>query len=179
MISVNVTGVDQVRAMLSQIGKQLANKALSQTAVQVENYIEQEAAKHNKTGALVRSIYKTRLADGSWEIGHDPRHAPHAAFVVGPTKAHDIKPKNKQALRYARGGIFWFWFGPQESKQDKARIYAWIKKKGYGTNTRVMFRWPHHPGYAGDPYIQRACAMAPQIFQEKVLATLQRIDRAG
>nr|MBZ4209520.1 hypothetical protein [Rhodoferax sp.] len=67
MISINVTGVDQVRAMLQRIGPALSGQALASTALDIEHYIEQEAAKHNKKGALVRSIYKTRMADGSWE----------------------------------------------------------------------------------------------------------------
>jgi hypothetical protein len=147
MISVNVTGVDQVRAMLSQIGKQLANKALSQTAVQVENYIEQEAAKHNKTGALVRSIYKTRLADGSWEIGHDPRHAPHALFVHWGTKKHDIRPKNKKVLRWASGGVFHF--------------------------AKVV----HHPGNKPDKWLERAAASAPQMFAARVAQQVAQFNQ--
>ena len=147
MISINVTGVDQVRATLYRIGKQLANKALTQTAVQIETYVEQEAAKHNKKGALVRSIYKTRLADGSWEIGHDPRVAPHALFVHWGTKKHDIRPKNKKTLRWASGGAFHF--------------------------AKVV----HHPGNKPDKWLERAATTAPQMFAAHVAQQVAQFNQ--
>lgn len=143
-LRIDTVGVDQARASLRRIGGTLASRALASTVVDVEEIVENQAAKHNGTGALVRSIYKKRIHDG-WEIGHDPRVAPHAVFVHwgtglwGPKRAkYPIKPKRKRALRWAVGGAF---------------VFA----KG------VM-----HPGIKGDPWLTRAARAAPAIFQRHV-----------
>lgn len=143
-LRIDTVGVDQARASLRRIGSTLATRALASTVVEVEEIVENQAARHNGTGALVRSIYKKRINDG-WEIGHDPRVAPHAVFVHwgtglwGPKRAkYPIKPKRKRALRWAVGGAF---------------VFA----KG------VM-----HPGIKGDPWLTRAARAAPAIFQRHV-----------
>lgn len=145
-LTVTITGTEQVRAMLGRIGSQMAGKALAGTAVEIEHYVEREAARHNKSGALVRSIYKTRTPDGGWEVGHDPRHAPHAVFVHWGTKAHTIRPKNKKALRWASGGVFHF-----------AGIV-------------------HHPGNKPDKWMDRAAALAPMMFHRQVAAQLAKLQ---
>lgn len=106
-LSVNVTGTEQVRSMLREIGEVMTRRALDATAVEVERYVEQQAGRHFKTGALNDSIYKRRTNDG-WEIAHDLRRAPHAVFVHWGTKPHTIKPRKKKALRWAAGGRFFF-----------------------------------------------------------------------
>ena len=106
-ITVNVSGTEAVRAKLAQLGDVLSRQALAATAVEVEDYVAQQASVHNKTGALVRSVFKTQTADG-WLIGHDLQHAPHALFVHWGTRPHVIRPKNKKALRWAAGGKFAF-----------------------------------------------------------------------
>lgn len=143
-LRIDTVGVDQARASLRRIGGTLATRALASTVVEVEEIVENQAARHNGTGALVRSIYKKRIHNG-WEIGHDPRVAPHAVFVHwgtglwGPKRAkYPIKPKRKRALRWAVGGAF---------------VFA----KG------VM-----HPGIKGDPWLTRAARAAPAIFQRHV-----------
>lgn len=145
--SISVSGIEQVRATLARIGPALSGQALASTALDVEHYIEQEAARHNKKGALVRSIYKTHLTDGSWEIGHDPRVAPHALFVHWGTKKHDIRPKNRKALRWASGARLHF-----------AKIV-------------------HHPGNKPDKWIERAAAAAPMIFSYQVQAQLAKLTQ--
>lgn len=106
-ITVNVSGTEAVRAKLAQLGDVLGRQALAATAVEVEDYIAQQASTHNKTGALVRSVFKKQTGDG-WLIGHDLQHAPHALFVHWGTRPHVIRPKNKKALRWAAGGKFAF-----------------------------------------------------------------------
>lgn len=105
-LTTSITGDKAVRAELLRIGS-LPNKALAGTAVQVEDYVEAEAAKHNKTGRLVRSIYRRQIATG-WEIGHDPQHAPHALFVHWGARPHVIRRKVKKSLRWPAGGAFAF-----------------------------------------------------------------------
>lgn len=144
MLQVKITGTDAMRAKLQRVGDVLTDQALATTAVEVEDYIEREAAKHNKTGALVRSIYKTPIPGGGWEIGHDLQHAPHALFVHWGTRPHIIKPKNKKALRWAAGGAFAF--------------AAKVK----------------HPGNAPDKWMERAAAIAPKLFQQHVETILSK-----
>lgn len=137
MMDVRVEGGQAVRAEMQRIGHVLTRGALDATAVKVEQYIEQQASAHHRTGALVQSVFKARDGDG-WIIGHDERRAPYARFVVKGTRAHVIRPKNKQALRWAGAGVFHF------AKQVK------------------------HPGYKGDDYISRAAALAPRQFEDQV-----------
>ena len=76
-------------------------------------------------------------------IGNDLQRAPHAAFVHWGTRPHDIRPKRKKVLRWASGNYF---------------VFAKVVK---------------HPGYKGDPWLKRAAAMAPAIFERYVIATLK------
>lgn len=138
MITVNITGTDQVRATFSRLSDIMQRQAIAATAVKVEEYAEQQASRHSKTGALVGSLKKARLPNGSWEVYHDPRMAPHAMFVHWGTKPHTIKPKNKKMLRWANGGRFHFAKAVQ------------------------------HPGTKADPWFTRAAAMVPAIFRAEV-----------
>lgn len=83
-----------------------------------------------------------RRMPDGWELGHDLQVAQHALFVHWGAKPHLIKPKNKKALRWPAGGAFRF-----------AKVVK-------------------HPGYRGDPWLTRAAARAPQIFQRYVEALL-------
>lgn len=123
-VNINVTGTAQVRAMLQRIGPALADNALAQTAVKVEDYIRAEAGSHLKTGALNSSIFKRRTSEG-WEVGHDLQRAPHAVFVLFGTKAHLIKPKKKKALRWAGGGAFHF---AKVVKHPGTKADDWLKR---------------------------------------------------
>lgn len=150
-LNVTLSGDKSMRRKLKEIGQQLAGRALAATAVDVERYIEGQAAKHNGKGDLVRSIYKRREGQ-AWEIGHDPRVAPHALFVHwgtglwGPKRAkYPIKPRNKKALRWPAGGAFKF-------------------SKG------VM-----HPGIPPDLWLVRAARQAPLDFARHVERQLARI----
>lgn len=105
-VTVKVSGTQAVRLQMQRLAR-APFKALAQTAEDVEEIAEAGAAKHNKTGALVRSLYLRRIADG-FEIGHDLQHAPHAVFVHWGTKPHVIRPKNKKTLRWPSGGAFSF-----------------------------------------------------------------------
>lgn len=121
-LEVKLTGDQELRRQLLQIGQAMAKRALAATAVDAERFIEREAAQHNRTGALVRSIYKRR--DGAaWEIGHDPRVAPYALFVHWGTRPHVIRAKHKKALRWPAGGAFRFAKGV---KHPGAKADPWL-----------------------------------------------------
>ncbi|WP_395699081.1 hypothetical protein [Aquabacterium sp.] len=147
-LTTEVSGAEKVRQTLLRIGQQ-PRLALAQTAEDLENYVEDEAAKHNKTGALVRSVYKLRLPDGNWEIGHDRQVAPEALFVHWGTKPHKIKPKRKKWLR-------------------------WPAFDHY-----VFAKEVNHPGYKGDPWLKRAAALAPIVFDRHVQALLANTPRGS
>jgi hypothetical protein len=101
-----VEGADEVRAELARMAS-LPARALAALAVDIEDKAEEAAARHSKSGALIRSIERKR--DGAdWVIGHDGQHAPHALFVHWGTKPHKILPKKKKALRWSAGTFFKF-----------------------------------------------------------------------
>lgn len=72
------------------------------------------------------------------EVGHDPTVAPHALFVHFGTRPHKIRPKDKKALRWA------------------------------GPNGFIFAREVNHPGYRGDPYLNRAADDAIRRFSSIV-----------
>ena len=91
------------------------------------------AGRHNKTGALFQSLFNREIPNGR-EIGHDPQRAPHAIFVQLGTRPHEIRPKNKKALRWSGGGKFFF----------AGKV--------------------NHPGYIGDAYLINAATLAVREF---------------
>lgn len=141
-INTVVLGTEAVRReMLRAAGA--PKKALATVAEEVEDFVAGEAAKHNKTGALVQSVY-LRRAGQDYDIGHDGQRAPQALWVHWGTKPHKIEPKRKGMLRWSAGGIFHF-------------------------AKRVQ-----HPGYRGDPWMTRAAALAPRLFDQHLQALLQQ-----
>jgi hypothetical protein len=145
-LNIEVRGDDRVRAMLARISDQLAQRALAATAVDAEDYIEQEAGKHSKTGALFQSIYKNRLRPLAWELGHNRQQAPHALFVHWGTRPHRIESRERKALR---------WAGPAGFR---------------------FARGVNHPGYRGDPWLRRAAREAPRNFEAHVAQQLRTLS---
>lgn len=139
-INTVVLGTEAVRREMLRVSK-APRLALAATAEEIEDFVAGEAAKHNKTGALVQSTYLRRAGE-DFDIGHDGQRAPYAKFVHWGAPAHDIKPKNKGALRWAAGGMWHF-----------------AKKV-------------HHPGNKSDPWMTRAAALAPRLFDQQLQARL-------
>lgn len=143
--TVSVAGTEAVREKLAQIGAVLGGQALAETVIEVERFIERRATLHHKHGALVRSIYKKKVTPTRWVVGHDLQHAPHALFVQFGTRPHTIAPKDKKALRWASGGVFFFAKGVR------------------------------HPGTKPDRYLEEAAALAPAIFAAHVERKLRSL----
>lgn len=141
-INTVVLGTEAVRREMLRVST-APRMALAATAEKIEDFVAGEAAKHNKTGALVQSVYLRRAGE-DYDIGHDGQRAPEALFVHWGTKAHEIKPKRKgkSTLRWSAGGVFHF-----------------AKKV-------------QHPGYRGDPWMTRAAALAPRLFDQQLQARL-------
>lgn len=117
---------------------QLAVKALKKNAPVGVHYIissDGKSVKETRPATLKKSLkYKLVQTNKGTEV-----HilcAPHAAFVVKPTKAHEIVAKNKKSLRF-------FWPGAP------AQVV-----KAQGGNI-VHFTRVWHPGTKGNPFHER------------------------
>lgn len=172
-LNVQITGDKAVRAELLRIGS-LPHLALARTAEDVEDFAAAEAAKHNKRGDLVASIFK-RPIPGGWEIGHDLQRAPHALFVHWGTKPHVIRPKgaslDTQRELFGKDGT-------------QRKLTAAGKLKAMPGGRKLVLRWPgargfifaqyvNHPGYKGDAWLVRAAAQAPLLFKQHITAALR------
>jgi hypothetical protein len=108
---------------------------LSQVAF---NSAQKGAGRHTKpggTGALFQSLFNRPSSETVRTVGHDQNRAPHAKFVIQGTKAHDIRPNKKKALRWVSGNNF------------------------------VFAKFVRHPGYIGDAYMDQASDDAMKQFQ--------------
>lgn len=142
MVQVRVNGISVAVDAITKLAPSLEKSVLLRMSQIAYDSAQAGADRHTKTGALFQSLYNRQIPNGR-EVGHDPTRAPHAAFVNFGTRAHDIRPKNKKALRWASGGSFTF--------------------------AKVV----HHPGYIGDAYIARAADEAIRRFAEVVDTSLK------
>jgi hypothetical protein len=136
MARVVVTGIQQTVRELQQLTPKLERSVLLDMSQIAYDSAQRSAGQHENTGstgALFQSLYNRQIPKGR-EVGHDPQRAPHAVFVQFGTRPHEIRPKTKKALRWARGGEFFF--------------------------AKVV----HHPGYIGDPYMVSAADDAIRQF---------------
>ena len=178
-LNTSVTGIDQVRAMMQRLTPALTKKALAVTVENVEDYIRQEAGRHEKTGVLNSSIFKKHQPDGSWIVGHDEQRAKHAVFVIFGTRPHPIFPKganlNTQRELYGKDG-------------SQRKLTEAGKLKGMPGGRKLVLRWAsggkfffaqhvNHPGNKPDNWIERASALAPQMFAYQVEAQIARINQ--
>ena len=143
-LTARTVGGENVRRQLAKLG-QSPRRALDLLAEDVESYVEREAGKHSKSGALFASIGKRRTGPTGWIVGHDTQRAKHALFVHWGTKPHlkPIVPSKKKALRWAAGGKFFF----------AGKV--------------------NHPGYRGDAYLINAATLAVREFSNIVTAALK------
>ena len=143
-IRVIVSGVDTVIPELRELPKTAERTVLARMSQVAYDSAQKSIDTHHKTGALRRSLYNRTIPNGR-EVGNDPLAAPHAKFVHWGTKPHDIRPKNKSALRWVSGSAFVF--------------------------SRVV----HHPGYRGDPYLLAAADNAIRQFSALVDASFKEL----
>ena len=144
MIKDNLTGDERIKAAFSQLNEAAQNGVIRKVSQQAFNYAQDQADTHTKTGALARSTY-IRSIRGGYAIGHDERMAPHAKFVHWGTKPHLIKHKDKQALRWAKGGKFFF------SKSV------------------------NHPGYKGHPWLEDTLRQLPPRLDKAMQQEMNRL----
>ena len=106
-ITLRLSGLSEATGTLRGIMPHLTDKTILGLSQVAYDEAQIGAARHNKTGALVQSLFN-RAVPGGREVGHDTRRAPQALWVNLGTKPHVIMPKNKKALRWSGGGKFFF-----------------------------------------------------------------------
>jgi hypothetical protein len=106
-ITLRITGLSEATGTLKGIMPHLTDKTILGLSQVAYDEAQRGAARHNKTGALVQSLFN-RAVPGGREVGHDLRRAPQALWVNLGTRPHVIMPKTKKALRWSAGGGFFF-----------------------------------------------------------------------
>lgn len=138
-ISIRITGLDEARTVVREVPKSIERTVILRMAQLVYDESLKGVDRHTRipptTGNLRASLYNRAIPNGR-EIGHDPLRAPYAPFVQFGTRPHDIRPKNKKALR-------------------------WVSGNGF-----VFSKLVHNRGYRGDPYmVNTALNIALREFQ--------------
>jgi hypothetical protein len=137
MIKVHLQGLSEAVGTLQRLPQAMEKRTIERLSQVAYDSAQAGAGRHAKTGALFQSLYN-RLVPGGRAVGHDSQRAPHAVFVNLGSRAHDIRPRNKKALRWPAGGRF------------------------------VFAKGVRHPGYVGDAYMIRAATDAVQEFAKIV-----------
>jgi len=106
-VTVTVNGIAQVVSEIGALPKNLERLAILRMSQVAYDSMQSGASRHSKKGDLFASIYNRQIPDGR-QVGHDEQRAPHAKFILFGTKDHKVSPKDKKALRWASGGMFFF-----------------------------------------------------------------------
>jgi hypothetical protein len=132
---VRFQGLTEATGTLRQLPAHLERTTINRMAQVAYDEAQKGAGRHTKPGggALFQSLFNRPIPKGR-EVGHDLARAPHAVFVLFGTRPHEIRPKNKKALRWASGGKFFF----------AGKV--------------------NHPGYRGDGYLFNAATLAVREF---------------
>ena len=134
-MKVTVSGIEKIIPDLVKLTPAIEKTVILRMSQVAYDSMQQGAGRHTKTGALFQSVYNRMLGDHAREVGHDLQRAPYAPHVIFGTRPHKIYPKNKKALRWAKGGSFKF------------------------------AKWVNHPGYVGDDYFNRSADEAIRQFR--------------
>lgn len=171
-LEVTLTGTEAIRDQFARLNRAAQFKAMAKTSQELYDYVERESDKHTKpgttSGALFQSVFQKREGE-TFIIGNDLQRAPHALFVHDGTRPHEIRGKKMAPRKIvpgkgfkALGGIFRKWYMLDQ------------KMLRFSIGNRFVFaRSVKHPGYKGDPWLKRAAAIAPAIFERHVIATLK------
>lgn len=104
---VKFDGLSEATGTLRRLPAALEKTTILRMSQVAYDEAQRGAGRHNRTGALVQSLFNRAIPKGR-EIGHDGQRAPHAIFVQLGTRPHVILPNKKKALRWATGGKFFF-----------------------------------------------------------------------
>ena len=136
-ISITVTGTEELARTIAST-RLLPRAVIDDMADIAQATMRAGAGRHSPrpggTGRLFASLFRTGLGTLNQVVGHDLQSAPHALFVVFPTRPHLIVPKKP-------GGVL-----------------AWRADGGGGP--WVFRKKVRHPGYRGDNYRDEAVTAA-------------------
>ena len=111
----------------ADIFKRRLRQAVKESTLTVAEHAQDNHRFKSRTGALEQSVMTDYMAGGlTGVITLDLNRANYGYFVHHGFPAHDIRVKNKKALRWASGGRF-----------------------AFAKSVR-------HPGFAGDPFVFNA-----------------------
>jgi hypothetical protein len=152
MSSITITGLEALRVTLRNVAS-LDTKVIDDMAEIAFNTMRAGAGRHSPrpqgTGRLYASMFREGAGTLRQVVGHDLNAAPHAMFVVFPTRPHEIRPRKP-------GGVL-----------------AWRANGGGGP--WVFRRRVWHPGYAGDNYRDEAEAAALSRMRQIVDTNFGRV----
>lgn len=134
--SVEIRGLKELIVDLKQFPEDMQKKTIFELSVVAFDSAQKGAGKHIVTGALFQSLFNKAIPGGR-QVGHDTKRAPYAKFVIQGTKPHKIP------------------------KKANAKVLRWAGPNGF-----VFRKSVNHPGYAGDPYMDRALNDALIRFDE-------------
>jgi hypothetical protein len=143
--AITITGLEQTAVEINGLPDTMARRVVAEMSQIAYDSMLTGAGRHNQTGALFQSVYNRSLAPAFRQVGHDEQRAPHAKFVLYGTRPHEIRPKDKKALRWVSGNQF---------------VFAKLVK---------------HPGYIGDNYLNRAADDAVRQFSAIVDRSIQGV----
>lgn len=106
-VFVRFDGLAETLGTLKAMPEELERQTILRLSQAAYDEAQRGAGRHNKTGALVQSLFNRAIPRGR-EVGHDAQRAPQAVFVNFGTRPHVIRPDKKKALRWAGGGRFFF-----------------------------------------------------------------------
>jgi len=151
-MSVTITGIDELKLTLGNIGS-FERQVIDDMADIAFATMRAGAGRHTPrtggTGRLFASLFRTGSGTLSQVVGHDLESAPHARFVVFPTRWHYIVPKKP-------GGTL-----------------AWRADGGGGP--WVFRKKVRHPGYRGDNYRDEAVESALAGMRQIVETNFARV----
>ncbi|UOF76709.1 head-to-tail connector protein [Caudoviricetes sp.] len=133
MIDLDKLDKERIFALFDRIDEAYRVGASAKLAQKVYDSILPDLAAHAKTGGRFEAALQLESSGDTHTIYHDLNAVPHALFVHEGTKEHPIpKPGTKtKILRFFHG------------------------------NAVVFAKSVEHPGYKGDPYIDRAADKMP------------------
>jgi len=128
---VEIGNTDETFQYLDGLSEERAEQAIGIITQDVYENVKRLAGRHNVTGVMERNVtHKVKSMAGTVYIDDRDmmvqwrgRPINYAFFVLYGTQPHEIKPKNKKALRFDTLGGF------------------------------VFSKTVHHPGYAGDDFL--------------------------
>lgn len=141
-ITITLPGLSNAVGTIKNVPKEFQRRVILNLSQEAYESAYKGASRHSKTGVLLQSLFNRAIPNGRI-VGHDLKEAPQALWVNLGTKPHEIRPKNKKALRWVAGSRF---------------AFAKVVK---------------HPGYQGDAYIIRAATDALRQFDAIVTRALK------